>query len=70
LTPSDNGKIDGKRTGQQMTHYIAQGERFERSCAALLDKGFAIPWQAVTGDEEMAKKKAASKTKYTCAGVC
>jgi ribosomal protein S27AE len=33
---------------------------------ALLAKGFAIPWQAMTRDEEAAKKKAASNTKYTC----
>ena len=68
LVPSDTGEEGGKRTGQRMTHYIATGGRYENACADLLHKGFEIPWQAITGDEELAKKKAASKTKYSCPG--
>ena len=69
LVPTDNGEIDGKRTGQRMTHYIALGDRFEKACEKLLaNGGFTIPWQAITRDEETARKKAASKTRYSCPG--
>ena len=68
LVPTDNGEIDGKRTGQRMTHYIAPGDRFEKACEKLLASGFTIPWQAITRDEETARKKAASKTRYSCPG--
>jgi len=33
-----------------------------------LASGFTIPWQAITRDEETARKKAASKTRYSCPG--
>lgn len=66
LIASDTGQYGGKTTGQHMSHYIASGGAFETTCTALLAKGFTIPWQAMTRDEEKAKKKAASKTKYTC----
>jgi hypothetical protein len=68
LIPSETGQPGGRKTGQRMTHYIAEGDKFARSCASLIDKGFSIPWQAMTGDEETARKKAASKTRYSCAG--
>lgn len=66
LIPSDTGRAGGKKTGQKMTHYIETGGDFETACAKLLAQGFTIPWQAMTRDEGAAKKKAASKTKYTC----
>lgn len=66
LIPSDTGKDGGKDTGQRVTHFIEAGGHFEDACAKLLDQGFTIPWQAMTGDAVRAKKKAASKTKYTC----
>jgi len=67
LIPSDTGQIGGKETGQRMSHYVDPGGRFDRACTKLVNKGFTIPWHALTaGDEETRKKKAASKTKYTC----
>lgn len=66
LIPSDTGRAGGRKTGQQMTHYIQQGGAFDTACAALMNKGFTIPWQAITRDDDAAKKKKASKTKYTC----
>ncbi|MCB0627549.1 MAG: SprT-like domain-containing protein [Saprospiraceae bacterium] len=67
LIPSATGEPGGPQTGQQMTHFIEKGGAFEKACATLLAAGFSIPWQALTGgDEATRKKKAASKTKYSC----
>lgn len=66
LIPSDTGAQGGKKTGQRMTHYIEKGGAFDKACDQLMRKGFSLPWQALTRDEDMAAKKKASKTKYTC----
>lgn len=68
LTPSDTGQPKGKQTGQRVSHYIAENGLFDRVADALLADGFTIPWQAINRDELLARKKAASKTKYTCIG--
>lgn len=68
LIPSDTGAPDGKQTGQKVTHYIEEGGAFFRACASLVDGGFAIPYLDRAGDGGARKKKAASKTKYTCDG--
>lgn len=58
----------GKETGQKVSHTIEQGGRFEQACTAYLATGTAILYHDRAGDGEAAtrKKKAASKTKYTC----
>ena len=66
LIPSDTGAPGGKETGQKMDHYIEPGGRFDRACAALIRRGFVLPYVELWGDAAKAKKKAASKTKYTC----
>ncbi len=68
LTPSDTGQPGGKQVGQQMTHYIEPGGRFERACAELIREGFEALYVEIWCDAEATtrKKKAASKTKYTC----
>lgn len=71
LVPSDTGAEGGKETGQSMTHYVEPGGAFESACAELVGKqGFVVPyielWQEGAGKTR--KKKAASKTKYTCPG--
>jgi predicted SprT family Zn-dependent metalloprotease len=66
LIPSATGKPGGKQTGQRVTHYIAAGGRFEIACKGFLENNEAILYQDSQADEETAKKKAASKTKYTC----
>lgn len=66
LIPTDTGRDGGKETGQCVTHFIEAGGRFETACADLMKGGFIIPWQAMTGDQANAAKKAASKTKYSC----
>lgn len=65
LHPSDTGAPDGKETGAQITHYIEEGGKFD----VLADKwlamtGATLPYAALGG--MITKKKAASKTKYTC----
>ncbi|KLD35841.1 zinc metalloprotease [Xanthomonas perforans] len=44
LVPSNTGKPGGKRVGQQMTHYIADGGEFDRACAQLLTTEFTLSW--------------------------
>ena len=68
LIPSSTGKPGGKKTGQHMSHYIAEAGPFDRACRSLLAKGGALSWHALTGrNENLRRKKQASKTKYTCA---
>ena len=68
LIPTDTGQPGGKDTGQKVTHNIEQGGRFDQACTAYLAADAAILYHDRAGDGEAAtrKKKAASKTKYTC----
>ena len=68
LIPSDTGAAGGKEVGQKITHYIEAGGRFEKACGELVKKGFnPLYVELWTEDGEKArKKKAASKTRYTC----
>jgi predicted SprT family Zn-dependent metalloprotease len=66
LIPTDTGQPGGKETGQSMTHTIAEGGHFAQACAAFLATGAAILYHDRAGDGETRKKKAASKTRYTC----
>lgn len=68
LHPSDTGKQGGKQTGQSMSHYIIEGGLFDKLCKKLIDTDtFLIPYlDRPESGEKTRKKKAASKTKYTC----
>lgn len=68
LIPSDTGRPGGKDIGQKMTHYVAEGGPFDKACTAYLATGMAPLYHDRAGDEEekARRKKAASKTKYTC----
>lgn len=68
LIPSDTGQPGGKETGQKMSHFIEAGGAFEEACREFLETGAAVLYQdrAGEGEEATRKKKAASKTKYTC----
>jgi hypothetical protein len=44
LMPSNTGLPGGKKTGQQMTHYIIEGGPFEIVCKGLLAENFKISW--------------------------
>jgi hypothetical protein len=69
LIPSDTAAHGGKETGQHVSHYIEAGGAFDRACADLVKLGFIVPYVELwtEGEEKTRKKKAASKTKYTCA---
>lgn len=63
LMPSDTGKEGGKRTGQQMTHYIISQGGYAVAVAELLATGLKITWMDRANEK---KKKAAARTKYHC----
>ena len=46
LMPSDSGLPGGKRVGQQVTHYIIAGGRFDQACRELLADGARVEWQS------------------------
>lgn len=67
LMPSNTGAPGGKRTGQQMTHYVIDGGSYARAFAKLQAGGFKLGLQS--GPTAKNAKKTASKTKFTC-DVC
>jgi hypothetical protein len=68
LAPSSTGAPGGKETGQKVSHYIAAGGPFAAACAELAGQGVAVSYVDLWGEEgeKTRRKKAASKTKYTC----
>ena len=44
LMPSNTGQPGGKRTGQQMTHYIIEDGQFAEAAADLLALGWGIQY--------------------------
>ena len=49
LIPSDTGKVGGKQTGQQMTHYIEKGGRYEKAFSKM-PKEYTLPFTSLEGD--------------------
>lgn len=69
LIPSSTGEPGGKETGQRVTHYIAGGGAFETVFAKLERDGFDALYIELWDDakkQAVRRKKAASKTCYTC----
>ncbi len=66
LLPTDTGQPGGKETGEKVTHMIEAGGVFERSCAILVKQGIALHWHDPHRDEPAAKKKANTRSKFTC----
>ncbi len=68
LVATHSGQPGGKATGQRMTHYIRTDGPFDRACTSFLATGAVILYhdRAGEGDAATRRKKAASKTKYTC----
>jgi predicted SprT family Zn-dependent metalloprotease len=66
LYPSTTGEPGGKEVGQSVTHYIIEGGVYEAAFARLEATGFRLNWQSRPFEKAARKKKAASKTKYTC----
>lgn len=44
LCPSNTGREGGKRTGEQMDHYIIEGGQFDKVCEELVTKEFTLTW--------------------------
>ncbi len=66
LIPSSSGEEGAKETGQKMTHLIEENGRFARAVTKLLEEHPAILYSDRSENNPERKKKAASKTKYTC----
>jgi hypothetical protein len=50
LAPSNTGEPGGKTTGQQMSHYIVEGGRFEKKATRLVAlKYFTAEWSDIEG---------------------
>lgn len=55
------------RAGRKSSHYVIEGGVFAQAFAKLEATGFKLRWQSRPFDADPErKKKAASKTKYTC----
>lgn len=65
LQPSDTAAPGGKETGPKVSHYVVDKGRFHAAFDALANRGVRIIWES-TPRTEAAKKKVASKTKFTC----
>jgi hypothetical protein len=63
--PSDTGEPGGKRTGDQISHYIAQDGPFDHAAEELLGAGFTLTWADVVSDDAEGTNKS-NRTKYTC----
>jgi SprT-like family len=66
LLPTATGEEGGKETGQKMTHLIEENGQFARAVSKLLEEHPAILYHDRNENNAASKKKAASKTKYTC----
>src|SRR5271157_2535119 len=66
LIPTDTGQPRGKETGEKVSHAIDESGHFAKACAAFLATSPAILYHDRAGEGEARKKKAASKTKFTC----
>lgn len=70
LIPSNTGLPGGKEIGQKMSHYIDRGGRFNSVCDMLISSAELSLYNDRDEETKTArKKKAASKTKYTCLAV-
>ena len=68
LIPSHTGRPGGRETGQKMTHYIEEGGPYARAYARMESPRILYKDVHDAGESATRKKKAASKTKYTCPG--
>jgi predicted SprT family Zn-dependent metalloprotease len=68
LMPSNTGKPGGKRTGQQMTHYVIEGGPFAVAFQAMPGE-YRLPWlSGAPGGDGGKKPPRADKVKYACGG--
>jgi hypothetical protein len=64
LQPSNTGAVGGKRTGQQMSHYIIPGGPFTHAFTKLAAAGWRLNLQSA--HRPGSTKGPSSKTKFTC----
>ncbi len=64
LIPSNTGLAGGKMTGQQMTHYVEVGGKFETAFKSL-PKDALLPWTS-SNTNNKPKIKQPPKLKYIC----
>lgn len=73
LRPTTTGTLDGKQIGQNVSHLVMKGGRFEELFNQLVViQGVIIDWTSVEDEEQKKRKKRgqkSSKTKFSC-GVC
>jgi hypothetical protein len=53
LMPSHTGLPGGRMTGQNMTHFIVEGGRFDIACQELLAGGWRLQWQELSASDEV-----------------
>jgi hypothetical protein len=66
LMPSNTGEPGGKKTGQQMTHYVIEGGKFEIACGAFLAGGKKLSWSSEPTPKKEGSATRNSKIKYAC----
>lgn len=66
LMPSSTGEEGGKRTGQNMTHYIIDHGPYAAAFDAM-PKSIKLDWQGIARTATTKKRPAANKVKYVCA---
>lgn len=67
LMPSHTGKPGGRRTGQQMSHYVIEGGPFEVAFQAMPSE-YLLPWQS--GIIAASRQSDRNKATYLCPGGC
>jgi Uncharacterized protein conserved in bacteria len=63
LMPSNTGEPGGKRTGQQMHHYIILDGPFDKACKEFLASGKKLHWNSFPIATASTPR---SKSKFTC----
>lgn len=63
LMPTNTGKPGGKRTGQQMTHYIIPEGPFDLACKEFLASGKKLNWNSRPLPTAQSRP---SKAKFSC----
>lgn len=65
LQASSTGEPGGKTTGQRMSHYILEGEKFEKVAGAFLLSGEKIQWNS-SKSEVSTKDRKKTREKFVC----
>jgi hypothetical protein len=66
LMPSSTGEPGGRRTGQQVSHYVLPGEAFARAFE-MMPAEYRLPWRG-RPVEPARRPRRPSKVKYACPG--